>query len=57
MNLKPVLRADLDVEGSALCAQAMNDDSKSAADIVMTNAARRFVLPGVIRTNARGIPF
>jgi hypothetical protein len=38
-NLKPVLRAGLDAEGTALCAQAMNDDSKSAADIVMTNAA------------------
>jgi hypothetical protein len=39
MNLKPVLRGDLDAGGSALSAQAVNDGSKSAADIVMTTAA------------------
>jgi hypothetical protein len=57
MNLKPVLRAGLDAEGSALCAYATNDDSESTADTVTATAVRGLVFPRVIRTNARGILF
>jgi hypothetical protein len=53
-NLKPMLNADPDAEGSALRALVINDDSARAADIVM--AAQRFVFPCIIWTTPR-IPF
>jgi hypothetical protein len=43
-----MLNAGPEAEDSALCAYAMNDDSESAADIVM--AAQKFAFLGIIWT-------
>src|ERR1700716_116032 len=48
-NLRPWLNPG-DVEGAALCAQAMNDSSESAADIVMAKATQNFGLACIICT-------
>src|SRR5258708_34492128 len=47
-NLKPMLNAGPEAEDPALCAYALNDDSESAAEIVM--AAQKFAFLGIIWT-------
>jgi hypothetical protein len=44
-NLKPALNAGWDEDGAAPCAQAIDDNSDSAAAIVIAKAGRRLVFP------------
>jgi hypothetical protein len=52
-NLKPWLNPE-NVEDAVLCAQAMNDNSESAADIVVAKAVRSFGLACIICTTFPG---
>jgi hypothetical protein len=52
-NLRPWLYPG-DAEDAALCAQAINDSSEAAADIVVAKAARGFGLACFICTTSLG---